>query len=191
MNIEEAILIVQSQLTTKRFEHSLRVADTAKKLANLYGTDEEKAELAGILHDYAKCFTMDKLRQLLIEGQFSEDLLLYHQELWHGPVGAHIMKTKYGMTDVDVLNAIQFHTTGRAQMSKLELVIYVADYIEPGRQFPEVEEVRHIAQEDLYQAAWTISSNTIRFLLQKNMLVYPDTIHVYNDLTRRICKAIK
>ncbi len=191
MKSDEAILLVQSKLTTKRFEHSMRVADTAKELSKLYEVEEMKAELAAILHDYAKDFPTDKLKQLLMEGQFSEDLLLYNQELWHGPVGAYLLKTEHGITDRDILNAVRFHTTGRAQMSKLELIVYVADYIEPGRQFPGIDEVRNIAQKDLLETAWTVSCNTIKFLLQKNTLVYPDTIHVYNDLTRRLFKKIK
>jgi len=190
MKIEEAISLVQSQLTIKRFEHTLRVADTAKKLANLYEVDEKKAELAAILHDFAKDFPTDKLKQLVIEGKFPRDLLLFNQELWHGPVGSYILKNEHGITDADVLNAVRFHTTGRAQMSKLELIVYVADYIEPGRRFPGVEEVRALAQKDLFEAAWTVSRNTINFLLQKNTLVYPDTIHVYNDLTQRVFNDI-
>lgn len=186
MKIDEAVLLVQSQLTIKRFEHTIRVADTAKELAKMYDVDEQQAEFAAILHDYAKDFPKDKLKQLLIEGQWSEDLLFFNQELWHGPVGAYILKNEYGITDADILNAVRFHTTGRAQMSKLELIVYVADYIEPGRKFPGVDEVRHIAQRDLFEAAWAVSRNTIQFLLQKNTLVYPDTIHVYNDLTRRL-----
>jgi len=191
MKIKEAELLIQSQLTAKRFEHSLRVAATAKELASLYHEDEKKVELAAILHDYAKDFPTDKLKQLLVKGGFPEELLLYNQELWHGPVGSYIIKSEHGITDMDILNGVRFHTTGRAGMSKLELIIYVADYIEPGRQFPGVNEVRKIAQSNLSKAAWLVSSNTIQFLLQKNALVYPDTIHVYNDLTRSLFKDIK
>lgn len=191
MKIDEAISLVKSQLTVKRFEHSLRVAETAKELAKLYGVDIYQVELAAILHDYAKDFPIDKLKQLVIKGGFSEDLLLYNHELWHGPVGSYLLKTKHGIRDIDILNAIQFHTTGRIQMSQLELIIYVADYIEPGRQFPGVDEVRKIAQKDLIQAAWKVSQNTVKFLLQKDVLVYPDTIHVYNDLTRRLFKDFR
>lgn len=186
MKIDEAISIIKLQLTEKRFEHSLRVAETAKSLAELYGVDVFKAELSAILHDYAKDFSVDQLRKQIIAGKLSKDLLLYHHELWHGPVASYLLETEYGIKDNDILHAIKFHTTGRAQMSKLELIIYVADYIEPGRQFPGVDEVRKIAQENLNQAAWTVSGNTIRFLLQKTALIYPDTIHVYNDLTRRL-----
>jgi predicted HD superfamily hydrolase involved in NAD metabolism len=186
MKTDEAIILVKSRLSTKRFEHSLRVAETARELAKRYGVHEDKAELAAILHDYAKDFAVDKLKEFVIEGGLSEDLLLYHHELWHGPVGSYLLKTKHGITDQEVLDAIEFHTTGRAQMSRLELVVYVADYIEPGRQFPGVEEVRKISQEDLNRAAWIVSRNTIQFLLQKSALVYPHTIHVYNDLRRRL-----
>lgn len=188
MKISEAVLLVQSELTTKRFEHTMRVAQTAKELAALYDVDVNKAELAAILHDFAKDFPKEKLKKMLEKSQSPEDLLLYNQELWHGPVGAYLLETKYGITDPEILHAVQFHTTGRAQMGKLELIVYVADYIEPGRQFPGVEAVRHIAQNDLYEAAWTVARNTIQFLLKKNTLVYPDSIDIYNDLTRRLFK---
>lgn len=188
MKIDEAVLLVQSQLTSKRFEHTMRVAQTAKELADLYDVDVKRVELAAILHDLAKDFPAEKLKQLLDESQSPEDLLHYNQELWHGPVAAYLLETKYGITDTDVIHAVRFHTTGRAQMSKVELIVYVADYIEPGRQFPGVEAVRHIAGKDLYEAAWTVSRNTIQFLLKKNVLVYPETINIYNDLTRRLFK---
>lgn len=191
MKIDEAIMLVQSQLSIKRFEHTMRVAETAKELAHLYHVDLQKAELAAILHDYAKDFPVNKLKQILMEGHFPQDLLHYDKELWHGPVGAYILRTEYGISDTDILHAVRFHTTGRSKMSKLELIIYVADYIEPGRQFPAVHEVRTIAQEDLFKAAWAVSRNTIQFLLKKNTLVYPDTINVYNDLTRRLCEEHK
>ena len=186
MKIDEATILVQSQLTTKRFEHTMRVAQTAKELAELYDVDVKKAELAAILHDFAKDFPIEKLRDVLDKGDYPKDLLLYSQELWHGPVGAYLLESKYGITDKDILHAVRFHTTGRAQMSKLELIVFVADYIEPGRQFPGVEAVRQIARKDLYKAGWTVARNTIQFLLGKNALVYPDTIDIYNDLTRRL-----
>jgi len=189
MKIDEAVLLVQSQLTTKRFDHTMRVAQTAKELADLYDVDVKKVDLAATLHDFAKDFPVEKLKQVLDKSQSPEDLLLYNQELWHGPVGAYLLETKYGITDTDILHAVRFHTTGRAQMSKLELIVYVADYIEPGRQFPGVDTVRNIAQNDLYEAAWTVARNTIQFLLKKNALVYPDTIDIYNDLTRRLFKS--
>lgn len=188
MKTDEAILLVQSQLSKKRFEHTIRVAETAKKLAKRYDIDVKKAELAAILHDYAKDFPTKKLREILVNSQYAGDLLLFHEELWHGPVAAFILETEYGLTDQDILQAIRFHTTGRAQMSKLELIVYVADYIEPGRQFPGIDTVRNLADKDLYKTSWMIARNTIQFLLDKNALVYPDTINVYNDLTKRIHK---
>src|SRR5690606_29604756 len=113
-----------------------------------------------------------------------KDLLLYHHELWHGPVASFMIEQEYGVEDEAIKKAIYYHTTGRANMSDLELIVFVADYIEPGRSFPGLDEVRDMAQKDLVGAAWMVSRNTINYLMEKKNSIYPDTFHAYNDLTR-------
>ena len=110
------------------------------------------------------------------------DLLEYNSELWHAPVGAYLVETKVGITDCEILEAIRYHTSGRANMSLLEKVVYLADYIEPGRHFPGVEEVRELAQRDLDEALIQAVKNSILFLMKKNQSVYPLTLTMYNDL---------
>ncbi|QKY69516.1 bis(5'-nucleosyl)-tetraphosphatase (symmetrical) YqeK [Lentibacillus sp. CBA3610] len=186
MKTDEAISIVKPHLKQERFDHTLRVAETAEELAGIYDEDVEKVRLAAILHDYAKYFPLDKMKQIIEESELPNDLIDYHHELWHGPAASVIIKQEHGVTDPDIRNAIRYHTTGRAGMSKMETILFVADYIEPGRSFPGVEEVRSTAKTDLNRAAWMALRNTIQFLVGKHVTVYPDTFHAYNDLTLRI-----
>lgn len=191
MKIDEAIPYVEKQLTTKRFKHSLRVVDQALELADQFTLDREKVGLAAIFHDYAKDLPVEKLRQLMIESTLPKDLLKFHHELWHGPVASLLIQREFGITDLDIQHAIRYHTTGRSQMSQLELIIYVADYIEPARNFPGVEEVRGIARVDLVQAAWLATRNTMQFLMHQKAQIYSDTNEAYNDLTKRLFNSNK
>ncbi|RYG74756.1 HD domain-containing protein [Lentibacillus lipolyticus] len=186
MRKDEAIEIVKPHLKKERFEHTLRVADTAVQLAEKYDESVEKAELAAILHDYAKYFPLEDMRQIINGSDLPNDLLDYHHELWHGPAASVLIKQKHGISDLDIRNAIHYHTTGRAGMSRLEMILFVSDYIEPGRSFPGVDEVRTVAQTDLHHAAWMALRNTIQFLVSKHATVYPDTFYAYNHLTKRL-----
>ncbi|MFD1362991.1 bis(5'-nucleosyl)-tetraphosphatase (symmetrical) YqeK [Lentibacillus salinarum] len=186
MNRDEAINIVRPHLKQARFDHTLRVADTAIELAEKNGSPADKVELAAILHDYAKYFPLTDMKRVIKENELPEDLLDYHHELWHGPVASVIVKRDYGVTDLGIQKAIYYHTTGRANMSQMETILFVADYIEPGRSFPGVQEVRDTAQVDLDQAAWMALRNTILFLVGQHKTVYPDTFYAYNDLTIRL-----
>lgn len=184
MEVKEAIALVKPQLTKARFDHTLRVAEVAVKLARVYGEREDKAELAAIFHDYAKYCPLDEMKQTIISNGLPIDLLEYDSELWHGPVGALLVE-QVGITDIDIGNAIRYHTTGRANMSKLELIVFLADYIEPARDFPGLQDVRDMANKDLISAALLVSRNTIEYLLKKGAGIYPDAIHAYNDLVNR------
>lgn len=115
-------------------------------------------------------------------------LLEFHHELWHAPVGAYLVRIEAGISDEEILQAIRYHTTGNKDMNTLDKIIFVADYIEPGRKFQGVEEVRHVANESLEQAVIMALKNTIKFLLDKNEAVYPDTLETYNTLIR--CQKI-
>lgn len=186
MNKDEAINIIRPHLKQERFEHTLRVADTAVKLAVLYDEPVEKVELAAILHDYAKYFSLEKMETIIKESDLPEKLLEFHHELWHGPAASVLIEREHGITDSGIQSAIRYHTTGKANMSNFDTIIFVADYIEPGRSFPGVEEVREMAEKSLNRAAWMALRNTIQFLIGKEVTVFPDTFYAYNDLTRRL-----
>ena len=184
MNKHDALSIVETHLTKPRFEHTVRVAETAVRLAQIYNVSNEKAELASIFHDYCKYRSLDEMKRIIQTTYLPKDLLLYHHELWHGPVASIMIEQEYGIKDDAIQSAVYCHTTGRANMSDLELIIFVADYIEPGRSFPGLDEVRDMATQDLVKAAWMVSRNTINYLTEKKNRIYPDTFHAYNDLTR-------
>lgn len=184
MEREEALKIVKEQLTDHRYQHTLGVMETAIQLARQYGADERKAELAAIFHDYAKFRPKEEMKEIIVSQGFPKELLEFNAELWHAPVGAYLAEKEAGITDSEVIDAIRFHTSGRPGMTLLEKIIYLADYIEPGRHFPGVEEVREMAKESLDQALIKAVQNTIMFLMKKNQAVYPDSFHTYNDLVK-------
>ncbi|WP_078552749.1 bis(5'-nucleosyl)-tetraphosphatase (symmetrical) YqeK [Bacillus alkalicellulosilyticus] len=182
MNREEALAIVKPHLTEHRYEHTLGVVKTAKELAKRFGADENKAELASIFHDYAKFRSKTEMKQILLDKQISLDMLEYGDELLHAPCGAYLVKTEVGIEDEEVLTAIQFHTTGRPGMTLLEKVVFLADYIEPNRKFPGVEEARELAKTSLDEAMILALRNTMTFLLKKSHAIYPGTLATYNEL---------
>lgn len=188
MKKEEAINIVQQALTEERFQHTLRVADTATKLADLYGVSKDKVELAAIWHDYAKYRPKEEMKQFILSSNLPHDLVDYHHEVWHGPVASVLVQEQFGIDDQEIKDAIRYHTTGKAGLGKIEKIIFLADYIEPGRAFPGVEEVRKMAVKDLNHACLMVSRNTIQFLLSRHASVYPDSIDAYNYFLKNMKK---
>jgi predicted HD superfamily hydrolase involved in NAD metabolism len=184
MDFEKATELVKANLSKERFEHTLRVKDTAIELAEKYSAPVDLVTTAALFHDYAKDMEKEYLKHLILTYQLPEDLLQYHFELWHGPVASKLIEEQFNITNKDVKNAIYYHTTGRANMSLIEVIVFVADYIEPGRNFPGVNEVREDAKKDIYVAARNALKNTIHFLLNKDATIHPDTFLAYNDLTK-------
>lgn len=183
--MERASLLaaMKDRMPEKRYIHTIGVTDTAMALAEKFGQDPKKAEVAAILHDSCKYADRDWMKQTIIEQQMDPTLLQYHHELWHGPVGAYVAETEFGVTDMDMLNAIRFHTTGRAGMSDLEKIVYIADMIEPNRKFPDVDTLRAAAEEmTLDDLMIMCLSHSIQFLMSKHQPVFPDSFNCYNDL---------
>ncbi|MGA9173830.1 MAG: bis(5'-nucleosyl)-tetraphosphatase (symmetrical) YqeK [Thermoactinomyces sp.] len=182
MELELLLQATKEQLPQQRWEHTLRVTETAIGLAKRFKADERKAEVAAILHDYCKFWPDEELVRWIEERGLPEDLLQFNKELWHAPVGAEVAEVRFGIRDEDILNAIRYHTSGRPQMSLLEKIIFLADYIEPGRRFPGVDEVRRMAESDLDRALLAALDNTIVFLIERRQKVYPLTLHARNDM---------
>lgn len=173
MNKSEAIELIKEKLPDKRYQHSLRVADTAVKLARIYEGDVVKAEMAGILHDYCKYDDLGYMYQIVRQHDLDPNLLSFGGEILHGPVCAALMKSEYDITDDEILTAIAYHTTGRAQMTKTEKIVFIADYIEPERQIPGVEEIRDMAynQGSLDRTIYEISKRTVLYLISNDITV--------------------
>ena len=177
-----AIELVEQKLPKKRYEHSMRVAETAVKLAECYEGDAKKAELAGILHDFCKYDDLGSMYQKVTQYELDPMLLSYGSEILHGPVCAAIMKHQYHLNDEDVLLAIANHTTGRQQMTKNEKLVFIADYIEPGRTTQGVDEIREMVfnGKDLDKTIYEISKRTVLYLVEKDVNVYQATIDCLN-----------
>lgn len=170
-------------LKPSRYVHTLGVVEVAEKLAIQYNADAKKARIAALLHDAAKNMNIDELIRISKENNHEIDEDYYNSpQLLHGVVGAYIAKNTFGIEDGDILDAIIYHTTGRANMCLLEKIIYVSDYIEASRNFQGVESLREIAYKDLDEAVIECSENTIRYILSKKLLLHKNTIEARNYL---------
>ena len=158
------------KLTTKRYEHSIGVSYTAAAMAMVHGADMEQAALAGLLHDCAKCYSAEeKLRRCRKHHLPINAFEKKNPELLHAKLSAYYAQKRYGVEDAAVLSAITWHTTGKAAMSMLDKIIYIADYIEPNRKpLPQLEQIRKEAFEDLDKCLVHILDNTISYLMQKD-----------------------
>ena len=145
---------LESVLKPSRYVHTLGVAETARRLAQRYGVDPAKAELAGLLHDCAKCLPAKQLRKMVEENIPDADASeLETVSVLHAPAGVVLAAEEYGVKDREILSAIRRHTLGNRQMSALDALIYTADFIEPNREmFDGLEEARQLAETDLYAA---------------------------------------
>ncbi|MFC0014895.1 MULTISPECIES: bis(5'-nucleosyl)-tetraphosphatase (symmetrical) YqeK [Allobacillus] len=185
MNVELALAESKKVLSNKRQAHVERVTEEALHLAKLYNANEEHVGIAAALHDYAKEFEKTRLSKIIESSvHLPKDLLMFNDELLHGPAGAELIQRKFNIKDNNILNAIRYHTTGRAGMSLEEKIVFLADYIEPGRDFPAVYKSRELATQNLNEACRYTLQETIRFLMSKHQLIYPDTFHAYNELTK-------
>jgi predicted HD superfamily hydrolase involved in NAD metabolism len=165
----------REQLPLSRWEHTLRVVETASILAERFSADKEKVDTAAILHDYCKFWTAEELIFAIKQYKLPQDLLLYNQELWHGPVASVIASKELEIKDQEINNAIFYHTTGRPNMGLVEKVVFLADYIEPARKFPGVDATRLLAQKNLDDAIVLSLKQMIQFLISSGQRVYPIT----------------
>lgn len=183
---EEIEDYIRKRLEEDRFHHVLGVRDTAISLAEHYDCELEKAKFAALIHDCAKNMT-DKeiLDTIKSEGYDIDWVSERNPQLLHGLAGAIIGKNIMSVSDEDIFNSVKYHTTGRKKMSLLEKIIYLADYIEPGRKFPGVEDLRRLAFEDIDKALLSSLDNTIKYVISRGQLLHTDTIDARNYL---ICR---
>ena len=179
---QQYIDIIKPMLTQKRFEHSLNVSEEAVKLAKKYGADTEKAELAGLLHDILKDTPPEKQLKILADfGIIMRDVELSAKKFWHAISGAVYIKHVLHIEDEDVYNAVRYHTTGRKNMTLLEKVIFIADFISKDRNYPGVEDMRKAAYKSLDKAIVEGIAFTITELAKDRAPIVPETIDAYND----------
>ena len=177
---EELLEKMAELLPEKRLTHCLGVESAAIELAQRFGVDVEKAGLAGLLHDYAKKLSDQEFLDLIDRYQLDPDLKNWGNNVWHGMVGIYKIQEDLDLQDSEILRAIEIHTVGAGQMTDLDKVIYVADYIEHNRAFPGVDQAREIASLSLNKALAYETARTVEHLARQGLPIYPQTLETYN-----------
>ena len=179
----DIIADLRDKLPHKRFLHSEGVAQTVVRLAERYGIDADKAELAGWLHDCARIYPTDAL----VKECMKRDIRIARIEeespiLLHAPLGVYLAKHTYGIDDEEILDAIACHTVGRENMTVLDMIVYLADMIEPTRDYDGVEVLRELADKDLKKAMVAAFDQSIKHVVDQGGLLHPNTILARNEL---------
>ncbi len=177
---------MRRRLGAARFAHVRGVVAAADELARRWGVDVQRARVAAWLHDVAKDEPPESLLKRASEFDIVFDEITAREPvLWHAVVGAEIARREFGIDDEDVIAAVRYHTTGRAGMSALEQVVFLADMIEPGRSFPGVEELRVRSREDLRATVIAALESTICYVIRQGGLLHPDAVAARNDFLLR------
>ena len=176
----EIVAKEKSNMTEDRFEHCIGVSRTAKRLAELNQYDADKAALAGFIHDYAKQVSVKEYREVIKTKGFDQELLSWNRSIWHGIVGTYFIQRDLKITDTEILTAVRRHTTADVEMTTLDKIVFMADYIEPGRSFPGVEEARKITYANIDKGVGYQLAHTLEFLIEKRNKIYPRTLDAYN-----------
>ena len=182
MTYEQYEQEVQRHLTEKRFYHSQCVAQEAARLAQQYGADVEKARLAGILHDIMKDTPPEQQLKILQDsGILLTKTQRHNRKLWHALAGAAYLQQTLQVKDGDIVEAVRCHTSGKKDMSLLEKVLFVADYISADREYPGVERMRQAAYRSLEEAIVEGVLFTVQELMGQRLPVAADSVEAYND----------
>lgn len=179
----EFLEILKKRLTAQRLYHSICVAEQAKRLAGIFGADREKAYTAGLVHDIMRYEPPEKMIEL-IESD-SQTLVPYEKGITvtlHAQAGEVFLRKELGVTDSEILSAVRYHTTGRENMTLLEKVIYAADLTSEDRNYPDVNEVRLLAEKDLDAAVLRGLSFTIEDNAARCRPIHLDTVRAFNFL---------
>lgn len=182
--------IIKERMSEKRYIHSINVEKAAVSLAKKYGGDVQKAAIAGILHDITKETSFDEQREIINNSGYKlSELEETNQKLWHSISGAMYVRDTLGIKDPDIINAILYHTTARANMSVLEKIIYLADYIGEERDFDGVDEIRKKVDEGLDIGMLAGLSFSLKSLVEREATIDPDTFEAYNEVVNEINKT--
>ena len=179
--INSILEYLQKKQTAKRFHHTLGVAYTATAMAMQFDVDIKSAEIAGLLHDCAKYMDDNKCLDYCKKYKLHvTEVEKRNPFLLHGKIGAHMANELFGVVDEDIINAIRNHTTGRPDMSPLEKIIFIADYIEEGRKkFDSLEEARKLAYEDIDKTMAFVLYHTIEYVKLRNRPMHPLSLEAY------------
>jgi len=193
MTIEDMRALLQQSLKPKRYQHSIRVYETALKMAEHFHADRQKVALAALLHDCGRQIPKEESVAKAKELEIPVDTVEEAQPiLLHAKLGVYYAVHKYGVSpdNTEVLDAIRYHSTGTADMTETAKIVFLADLIEPGRDFEGVEEIREASFQDLDKGMLLSYDNTIRYLLEDGLLIHPDAIAGYNQMAAK-CKTVQ
>lgn len=187
-NFEELKEIVKSKVSLKRFVHIMGVVDMAIKLAKINGADIEKCKVAAILHDVCKEMNIDEMKRICREN-FMQDLSeedLENTEILHSFVGAYWVKENLKIEDKEILNAIKNHTLGNKNMTLVEKIVYIADAIEIGRNYPAVAEIRKITFENLEKGILFETNKKEEYLKSIGKSTHKNTVAMQKELLENL-----
>ncbi|MBP3925266.1 bis(5'-nucleosyl)-tetraphosphatase (symmetrical) YqeK [bacterium] len=182
---DEILKWLKEHLNEERYIHTLGTADKAKDLALQYNLNPEKAYIAGLLHDCAKCFDNDKLLKIIKEHLEVEECEMLNYKTLHAPVSAYIAQKEFGVEDSEILSAIRWHTLGKLEMSDFEKIIFLADKIEPNTRDKDYrEKIKGFLKEEngLNKAILKCYKETIKSLVKRDLKICLLTIEIYNKL---------
>lgn len=179
--LEKVLEFLKENLDDFRYGHSIRVMETAVELARIHGVDEEKAQMAGILHDSGKWKSREKTLQKVQDwGIILSEEEREEYNLVHGALSTYIAKNIFGIEDADVLNAIKNHITGRPAMSDLEKIVYIADMIEPARNYEFIDDFRAMAKVDLDWTMYEILNENLAHLTRNDRYIAGTSLEARN-----------
>lgn len=174
---------LKNNLQEQRYNHVLGVAETAKQLARLNSVHEDIAEFAGLAHDVAKNMKIDEMKKIIDDNNIIlSEVEERNMSLWHSIIAPIVAREKLGIEDEEILSSLRWHTTGKENMTTLEKIIYIADMIEPTRNFDGLDELRNITFNNLDDGVLAGLTHTMKFLLDKNSLLDENTIKARNYL---------
>ena len=182
---QEILKRLQTDLSEKRYIHTLGTAQCAKELAEKFNLNAQKAYYAGLLHDCAKCFDNDKLLTIIHAHLHVEECELLNYKTLHAPVSAYIAQNEFGVTDEEILSAIRWHTLGKTSMSDFEKIVFLADKIEPNTRNSEYrQKLLNILDEEngINRALLECYKSTIKSLVERDLKICPLTVDIYNKL---------
>lgn len=185
INEKEILTWLKENLSEERFNHSVGTAECAEELAEKYNLNKEKAYIAGLLHDCAKCFSNEKLKEIIDKHLKVEECEMLNYKTLHAPVSAYIAQKDFGVSDNEILSAIRWHTLGKIDMTTFEKIIFLADKIEPNtREKKYCSEIRSILTEPngLNLALLRCYVETIKSLAKRELKICFKTIDIYNHL---------
>lgn len=185
MDYTEILKWLKDNLNEKRYIHTLGTADCAKELAKQFGLNEDKAYLAGLLHDCAKCFPNEELLDIIHKHLDVEECEMLNYKTLHAPVSAYIAETEFGITDKEILSAIRWHTLGKLDMTDFEKIVFIADKIEPNTRDKEYsDKIREllVQKNGLNKALLKCYKETIKSLVKRDLKICLLTIEIYNKL---------